>query len=181
MSDFEINLTDVEELDPSSIGPMPAGDYEMVALTWEAKTAKSSGHKMISLTFEVVGPKFAGRKVWENIMLEGNGLNVSKGKLRNWRKAMGMDPDVDNFNLQALESMMKIPFGATLRVEEGRDKGDGTKWEDKNVIGYFGKGAKGRGNAKAAAGVPFTRSTTPAPAPDKPEASSDDDGFDWDK
>ena len=30
MSDFEINLTDVEELDTSSIGPMPAGDYEMV-------------------------------------------------------------------------------------------------------------------------------------------------------
>jgi len=169
MSDFEINLTDVEELDPSSIGPMPAGDYEMVALTWEAKTAKSSGHKMISLTFEVVGPKFAGRKVWENIMLEGNGLNVSKGKLRNWRKAMGMDPDVDNFNLQALESMMKIPFGATLRIEEGRDKGDGTKWEDKNVIGKF------------AAGAPATKPSTPAPAPDKPAASSDDDGFDWDK
>ena len=169
MSDFEINLTDVEELDPSSIGPMPAGDYEMVALTWEAKTAKSSGHKMISLTFEVVGPKFAGRKVWENIMLEGNGLNVSKGKLRNWRKAMGMDPDVDNFNLQALESMMKIPFGATLRIEEGRDKGDGTEWEDKNVIGKF------------AAGAPATKASTPAPAPDKPAASSDDDGFDWDK
>ena len=36
MSDFEINLTDVEELDPSSIGPMPAGDYEMVAQTWKS-------------------------------------------------------------------------------------------------------------------------------------------------
>ena len=36
MSDFEINLTDVEELDVSSIGPMPAGDYEMVGTTWES-------------------------------------------------------------------------------------------------------------------------------------------------
>jgi hypothetical protein len=169
MSDFEINLTDHEELDPSSIGPMPAGDYELVAQTWEAKTAKSSGHKMISLTFEVVGPKFAGRKVWENIMLEGNGLNVSKGKLRNWRKAMGMDPDVNNFNLEALESMMNVPFNATLKVEEGRDKGDGTKWEDKNVIGKF------------AAGASTTSAASPTPAPNKKDDSSDDDGFDWDK
>ena len=168
MSDFEINLTDHEELDP--IGPMPAGDYELVAQTWEAKTAKSSGHKMISLTFEVVGPKYAGRKVWENIMLEGNGLNVSKGKLRNWRKAMGMDPDVNNFNLEALESMMNVPFNATLKVEEGRDKGDGTKWEDKNVIGKF------------AAGTSTTSATSPTtPAPKKKDDSSDDDGFDWDK
>ena len=169
MSDFEINLTDHEELDPSSIGPMPAGDYEMVAKTWESKTAKTSGHKMISLTFEVIGPKFAGRKVWENIMLEGNGLNVSKGKLRNWRKAMGMDPDVNNFNLEALESMMNVPFNATLKVEEGRDKGDGTKWEDKNVISKF------------AAGASSSSASSPAPAPDKKDDSSDDDGFDWDK
>ena len=37
MSDFEINLTDHEELDPSSIGPMPAGDYELVAKTLGSK------------------------------------------------------------------------------------------------------------------------------------------------
>ena len=169
MSDFEINLTDHEELDPSSIGPMPAGEYELVAKTWEAKTAKSSGHRMISLTLDVIGPKFAGRKVWENIMLEGNGLNVSKGKLRNWRKAMGMDPDVNNFNLEALERMMNVPFNATLKVEEGRDKGDGTKWEDKNVISKF------------AAGTSSSSASSPAPAPDKKDDSSDDDGFDWDK
>ena len=71
-------------------------------------------------------------------MLEGNGLNVSKGKLRNWRKAMGMDPDVDNFNLEALESMMNVSLSTPrFVVEEGRDKGDGTKWEDKNVIAKF--------------------------------------------
>ena len=124
---------------------------------------------MISLTFEVIGPKFAGRKVWENIMLEGNGLNVSKGKLRNWRKAMDMEPDVDNFNLEALESMMNIPFNASLKIEEGGDKGDGTKWEDKNVINKF------------AAGTSDAKPSSPAPAPDKKDDSSDDDGFDWDK
>ena len=47
MSDFEINLTDVEELDSSSIGPMPAGDYEMIAQTWEAKKSKATNHRMI--------------------------------------------------------------------------------------------------------------------------------------
>ena len=114
MSDdlFNLNLTDVEELDTGSIGPMPAGDYEMVAMAWESKNSKATGHKMISVTYEVVGPKYQGRKVWENYMLEGNGLNVSKGKLRNWRKAMGMNPDLEAFGLEDLESMMNVPFNA---------------------------------------------------------------------
>ena len=64
MSDFEINLTDVEELDSSSIGPMPAGDYEMIAQTWEAKKSKATNHRMINITFEVIGPQYAGRKIW---------------------------------------------------------------------------------------------------------------------
>jgi hypothetical protein len=177
MSDFEINLTDVEELDSSSIGPMPAGDYEMIAQTWEAKKSKATNHRMINITFEVIGPQYAGRKVWENFMLEGNGLNVSKGKIRNWRKSMALDPDVENFNLEALETMMNVPFDATLKVEVGGDKGDGTKWDDKNVIAKF--------NTKTATATP-TPSPTPTatapetPAPVKPE-SSNDDGFDWDK
>jgi hypothetical protein len=170
MSDdlFNLNLTDVEE-DSGSIGPMPAGDYEMVAASWESKNSKATGHKMLSVTYEVVGPKYSGRKVWENFMLEGNGLNVSKGKLRNWRKAMGMDPDMEAFGLEDLESMMNVPFNATLRIEEGRDKGDGTKWEDKNVIAKF-----------LAGGSSATSSPSPAPAP-APSGSAEEDPFDWDK
>jgi hypothetical protein len=167
MSDdlFNLNLTEVEEND-SDYGPMPAGDYEMVASGWESKNSKTTGHKMLSVTYEVVGPKYAGRKVWENFMLEGNGLNVSKGKLRNWRKAMGMNPDLEAFGLEDLESMMNVPFNANLRVEEGRDKGDGTKWEDKNVI------------AKFLAGGSVSAASSPSPST---ASSSDDDPFDWDK
>jgi hypothetical protein len=167
MSDdlFNLNLTEVEEND-SDYGPMPAGDYEMVAAGWESKSSKTTGHKMLSVTYEVVGPKYAGRKVWENFMLEGNGLNVSKGKLRNWRKAMGMNPDLEAFGLEDLESMMNVPFNANLRVEEGRDKGDGTKWEDKNVI------------AKFLAGGSVSAASSPSPST---ASSSDDDPFDWDK
>ena len=166
MSDdlFNLNLTEVEEND-SDYGPMPAGDYEMVAAGWESKNSKTTGHKMLSVTYEVVGPKYAGRKVWENFMLEGNGLNVSKGKLRNWRKAMGMNPDLEAFGLEDLESMMNVPFNANLRIEEGKDKGDGTKWEDKNVI------------AKFLAGGSVSAASSPSPS----TSSSDDDPFDWDK
>jgi len=80
-----------------------------------------------------------------------------------------MDPDMEAFGLEDLESMMSVPFNANLRIEEGRDKGDGTKWEDKNVISKF------------AAGASSSSASSPAPAPDKKDDSSDDDGFDWDK
>ena len=175
MSDFEINLTDVEELDPSSIGPMPAGDYEMVAQTWESKKSKANNHKMINIPFEVIGPQYAGRKVWENFMLEGNGLNVSKGKIRNWRKAMGLNPDVENFNLEALESMMNVPFDATLKIEIGGDKGDGTKWDDKNVIAKFNPKGDSTPAPQQAEPVPET------PVEAVASTDDDDDGFDWDK
>ena len=89
---------------------------------------------------------------------------------------MGFDPDVENFNLEALESMMNVPFDATLKVEIGGDKGDGTKWDDKNVIAKF--------NPKGES-TPAPQKLTPVPeTPVEAVASTDDDdddGFDWDK
>ena len=168
MSDFEINLTDVEGLDVSSIGPMPAGDYEMVGTTWESKKSKANNHKMINITFEVVGPPYAGRKVWENYMLEGNGLGVTKSKLKGWRKAMGMEPNVEAFGIEQLEEMMNVNFLAKMVVKVGEDKGDGTKWADKNVIGNFIPG-----NGKPV--------ETPKASAEQSDSSSGEDDFDWDK
>ena len=161
---FNLNLTDVE--DDTGIDVMPGGDYEMVATTWEAKKSQKQGYKMINVTYDVVGPKYQGRKVWQNYMLEGNGLNVSKSQLRNWRKAMGMDPDVEAFGIEQLEEMMNVPFLATLRVEVGGDKDDGTKWADKNVIGKF---------------IPGDSKPVASKNTDQSESSNDEDDFDWDK
>ena len=123
---------------------------------------------MISVTYEIVGPKYQGRKVWENYMLEGNGLNVSKGKLRNWRKAMGMEPNVEAFGIEQLEEMMNVNFLAKMVVKVGEDKGDGTKWADKNVIGNFIPG-----NGKPV--------ETPKASAEQSDSSSGEDDFDWDK
>jgi len=163
---FNLNLTDVED-DSGPIELMPVGDYEMVATAWKSKKSAEKGHKMIEVTYDVVGPKYQGRKVWENYMLEGNGLNVTKGKLRNWRKAMGMEPDVEAFGIEQLEEMMNVNFLATMKVEIGNDKGDGTKWADKNVIGKFIPGDSKPVASKQDA--------------DQSDSSSDDDDFDWDK
>ena len=100
-------------------------------------------------------------------MLEGNGLNVTKGKLRNWRKAMGMEPDVEAFGIEQLEEMMNVNFLATMRVEVGGDKGDGTKWADKNVIGKF---------------IPSdSKPVASKQDVNQSDSSNDDDDFDWDK
>ena len=62
---FNLNLTDVED-DSGLIELMPVGDYEMVATAWKSKKSAEKGHKMIEVTYDVVGPKYQGRKVWEN-------------------------------------------------------------------------------------------------------------------
>ena len=66
MSDFEINLTDVEE--SGSFDLLPVGDYEFVASGWENKTS-GRGDKYLSVTFDVTGPTHVGRKIWETLSL----------------------------------------------------------------------------------------------------------------
>jgi len=166
MSDFEINLTNVEEKS-GSFDLMPVGDYEFVATGWENKTS-AKGDAYLNITFDVTGPTQSGRKIWETFMLAVAGLNVSISRLRDWRKAMGMEPDVDAFGIEQLESMLNIPFKANVKVEVGGDKGDGTKWADKNKIARFL--------------AVETKSSTSAPSQSpKAEPKSNDDGFDWDK
>ena len=164
MSDFEINLTEVEE--SGSFDLMPVGDYEFVASGWENKTS-GRGDKYLSVTFDVTGPTHAGRKIWETFMLEGAGLNVSVARLRDWRRSMGMDPDVEAFGIEQLEGMLNVPLSAKVNIEVGKDKGDGTKWDDKNRIAKF---------------IPSTTNSASAPSPSSnTESASNDDDFDWDK
>ena len=163
--DFNLNLTNVEETG-GSFDLMPVGDYDFVATGWENKTS-AKGDRYLSITFDVTGPTHSGRKIWETFMLEGAGLNVSISRLRDWRRAMGMEADVDAFGLEQLESMLSIPFQAKVNVEVGKDKGDGTKWDDKNKIAKFLAVA--------------TNSNASAPSQSPNETASNDDGFDWDK
>ena len=164
MSDFEINLTNVEE--SGSFDLMPVGDYEFVASGWENKTS-NKGDKYLSVTFDVTGPSHTGRKIWETFMLEGAGLNVSVARLRDWRRSMGMDPDVEAFGIEQLEGMLNVPLSAKVNIEVGKDKGDGTKWDDKNRIAKF---------------IANTSSKVSAPSPSSnTESASNNDDFDWDK
>ena len=163
--DFNLNLTDVEDTG-GSFDLMPVGDYEFVATEWENKTS-AKGHRYLNSTFEVTGPTHSGRKIWETFMLAGTGLNYSKIKLVEWRKSMGMEPNVDAFGLEQLESMLRIPFKAKVSVEVGKDKGDGTKWDDKNKIDKF-------------LAVETSSKSAPSQSP-KEESKSDDDDFNWDK
>ena len=78
--DFNLDLTNIEN-DDSPIGAMPAGVYELQGNTWQVLTSKASGNRMIKVEYDVIGPNYAGRKLWEHFMLEGNGLQVSTRKL----------------------------------------------------------------------------------------------------
>jgi|TARA_R100000329_G_scaffold115272_1_gene94744 hypothetical protein len=168
--DFNLDLTNVED-DDSPIGAMPAGEYELQGSTWQHTQSKASGNRMIKVEFDVVGPNFSGRKIWEHFMLEGNGLNISTQKLRQWRRSMGLDPDVNAFGMEELESMMNVSFLAKVKVEPGTEKDDGTKYEDSNRIASYIPSEKKVASKK------------PAKTEKKSDSSesADDDDFDWDE
>ena len=104
-------------------------------------------------------------------MLEGNGLNISTQKLRQWRRSMGLDPDVTAFGMEELESMMNVSFLAKVKVEPGTEKDDGTKYEDSNRIASYISSEKKVASKK------------PAKTEKKSDSSesADDDDFDWDE
>ena len=63
--------------------------------------------------------------------------------------------------------MLNVSLVCQSQYEVGKDKGDGTKWDDKNRIAKF---------------IANTSNKVSAPSPSSnTESSSNNDDFDWDK
>jgi len=155
--DFEIMLGEVPDQE-DDFKPMPAGNYELVANKWEKRTSKA-GNAMVEIEFQVLGPSHSNRKLWEYFTLEGNAVTVTARKIKAWRKALGLSPDV-TFNAEVLDEMINNPFQAKIKIEPGTNG-----YEDSNKIqDYLAKGSSSEEEAPAA----------------KP-LQEEDDAMPWDK
>ena len=129
--DQGIDVSNIEASKGGASEPFPAGDYTLSAATYE-DTQSKAGNDMIKIEFNVVGPSYAGRKIWEYFVLN-NQVGVSR--LKGFIGATGQDVS-QTLNTDMLRAAMGKQFTGSVKVEAGNN-GNGPS----NKIAGFKAGA----------------------------------------
>lgn len=112
--------TDEEEIvvDFSTVGVVPSqGSYLLEVQNAKAKKAKSSGNQMLALTLRILQPEeYMGVFVFDNLMLEGPGLNRTKAAFETI-----FGSAVERFSVSAVQGKQ---FWAELEPEHDAQYGD---------------------------------------------------------
>jgi hypothetical protein len=120
--------------------PVPEGNYHLrldkASFKETGKNSKAPGTPMAECEFTIFGPaeaeEFHGRKVFENLMLSGEGLF----RTRNLLEAAGLG---DDFLLEDTDQLLKLEVGAVVQIEPERpDPKDPTKkYQARNKVKKF--------------------------------------------
>ena len=146
---------DVSNIDESGGGvsePMPAGEYTLAAAVYSEETSKA-GNPYLKVEYNVVGPSYEGRKIWENFTLTHA---VGLGRLKSFINATGGDA-TQTVNTDMMRGAMGKQFTANVAIEEGNNG-----YAAKNKISSF-KGGSASAPATAQPQAPQQAQATPAP------------------
>ena len=69
MAKLNLNPSDFETGNDSAPEILPAGEYQMQIIQSEMRETKAGDGQYLWLEFEILGPKYAGRKFWERLNL----------------------------------------------------------------------------------------------------------------
>lgn len=109
--------------------PVPEGVYALRLDKAEYKVSKESKTPMAEVTWTIFGPdsqeEFHGRKVFENLMLDGEGRFKTRAAL----EAAGYDED---FVLEDTEQLVGLEVGAVVQIEKERDVKNAATGETKH-------------------------------------------------
>lgn len=73
---------DLNECEETSFEVLPKGTYDAIVEEFELTTSQSSGNPMIKLVFNITTGEFADRKIYDFIMLAGEGAKYSMPRLK---------------------------------------------------------------------------------------------------
>ena len=90
------NLNDVEETPAFEV--LPKGTYSAIVEEFEVTTSQSSGNPMIKIVYSITDPEFAERKIYDYIMLAGEGAKYSMPRLKQLITRVCPDVDASTFN-----------------------------------------------------------------------------------
>ncbi len=91
------NLTDVEE--DKKFELIPKGTYSAVVDSFEFGESKS-GNPMITVVYSLTDPEFENRKLYDYMVLAGDGKDFGLSKLKKFLVRVCPDADITNFNPQ---------------------------------------------------------------------------------
>lgn len=131
---------------------IPDGTYEAIIIESERKKANSGKGDYISLTFQIIGPTHAGRRIWHNLNLWNDNpqaVQISRGNLAEICRAVNVLKIKDSSELHNLPMLIKV--GTRKRKDND---------ELQNQI----KGWKPKGGGTAAPATAQQPATTAAPA-----------------
>jgi hypothetical protein len=164
MAVMNANLQAYDEMDDFT--PIPPGEYEVEVTDSEVAIAKSSGNNMAVFQFTVLGPMFAGRKVWDRFVLSND---IALRRLKTFAKFAGHK----NCNfIKDTEELHGLRVKVKLAIEQSGD------YDPKNVIKAFKPV-----NGTITIDTPPVAPTVPTPPPTPPEAppSAAKPKFPWDR
>jgi hypothetical protein len=128
MSKFGFDLNEYASED-RNYDPIPKGDYMLSCTEAVEKTTKSGG-TMIAATFEVLGGKYSGRKIWNNFNIHNSSevaQKIGREQVAAWAKAAGKP------NATSFDDLIDKSFKAAVGIEKGTGG-----YSDKNRIeGYI--------------------------------------------
>ncbi len=114
--------------------PLPEATYHIRVDAATYKTSREKGTPMCEVQFTVFGPEdaeeFHGRKVFDNLMLDGEGMFRTRLLL----EAAGMDED---FVLEDTDQLIGLEVAAALLVEKERTGEDGKTYPARSRIGRY--------------------------------------------
>lgn len=69
MALLNLNPADFQDISDDSSQILPVGEYQMHIINSELRDTKAGDGQYLWLEFEILGPKFAGRKFWDRLNL----------------------------------------------------------------------------------------------------------------
>jgi hypothetical protein len=112
------------------------------------KRSKDGGCEYLDCEFDIADGAYKGRKLWENLILDGTtkghakSIEINRGTLKAiLDSALGIKPDDKSPQARAartisLKQFENMTFIAKIGIEKGKAKNDGSgdSWPDKNIL-----------------------------------------------
>jgi hypothetical protein len=123
MATLNANLEGYQEQDDFS--PVPPGEYLVKVIDSAVREAKTSGNRLAEFAFEIQGPEYRNRKIWDRYVL---GNEVAMSRLKTLAKSIG------HRNPNFIRDTEEL-HGGMCRVRVKIEEQNG--YEPKNVITSF--------------------------------------------